>query len=79
MTMRNAEECIPMRAESPDGVGDWLWLDGLDLPLEGGHGVRFYTAVREARLGLVMVSGSVRCLHARHLAFRQCGIVIFDA
>ena len=35
--------------------------------------------MREARLGFVMVSVSVRCLHTRYLAFRQCGIVIFDA
>ena len=35
MRAMDAADCIPARAESPDGVGDWLWLDGLDLPLEG--------------------------------------------
>ena len=44
MTLKNDDGSIPARAQSPDGVGDWLWIDGLDLPLEG----RAYTSPDEA-------------------------------
>ncbi len=44
MQTMNDEHAIPARAQSPDGIGDWLWLDGLDLPLEG----RAYTSPEEA-------------------------------
>ena len=40
----NDEQGIPARAESPDGEGDWLWIDGRDLPLEG----RAYASPDEA-------------------------------
>ncbi len=35
---------IPARAQSPDGDGDWIWIDGRDLPLEG----RAYARPEEA-------------------------------
>ena len=44
MTTMNDEHDIPARAKSPDGEGDWLWIDGLDLPIEG----RAYTSPDEA-------------------------------
>ena len=40
----NDEHDIPARAKSPDGTGDWQWIDGLDLPLEG----RAYASSDEA-------------------------------
>lgn len=44
MQTMNDEHAIPARAQSPDGIGDWLWIEGLDLPLEG----RAYTSPEEA-------------------------------
>ena len=47
------------------------------------YGVRLFASLHAQHLALrqreLMLSGSVRCLHTRHLAFCQRGIVIFDA